>query len=365
MRTISKIIPTTFFAFCMLVTHGMSFKSDSLRFEVLMSSKMLNDIQINARFINSLGITSNRLILLSTTNQFYLLGWGGIEPLGKKLGGNIGSYSFTPDSLLMTIRNNELCSFDSLGNLSKLFKLPSEGMGISTGKYVMYVYDRNKDKQKNSLYVIAKGGKYAKLFEVQKPINSVVEMNNLILFSTENAVFSFNPKNNKLKALVALPKDKEIISIAMDTSSKTIYFSTASMVYALKDSSVVIITDQFGGVLRYFDDGLIVFNPEKKFLIRIVGLEENLASKKQAMKVTADKKQTVDILTNATIIDLVKTKLSDDLIINIINSSRVNFNVSVDSMIFLSNQNVSSAVIMAMKNAMKRKTSNGLNSINH
>jgi hypothetical protein len=90
--------------------------------------------------------------------------------------------------------------------------------------------------------------------------------------------------NKELKILTVLPKDNEIKSIAVDTSSNRIYFSTDSTVYALKDSRAVIITDQFGGVLRYYNDGLIVFNPEKRFLIRIVGLEDKIASNHQPGK---------------------------------------------------------------------------------
>lgn len=355
-RTMSKVITIFLLTFWTVLVHALPIKNDSLRFEILLTGKMLNDIHLNEKFVNSIDITSNRLVLLSTSNQFYVLGWGGIVPLGEKVAGNIGSYAFTADSLLMTIRNNELCSFDSLGNLSKLFKLPGEGMKISAGKNVMYVYDNNKDHQKNSLYIIAKGGKYAKLFEVTTPIYSVVEVNDLILFATENAVFRFNPKNNELKELVALSKDKEIKSIAVDSSSNRIYFSTEKAIYALKDSNMVTITDKFGGILRYFNDGLIVFNPEKNLLIRMVGIDDKITSEIQALKATANDKPTTKMLTNSTIINMVKTKLSDDLIVNIINKSMVNFNMSVDSMIFLSNQNVSSAVIMAMKNAMKRKT---------
>jgi hypothetical protein len=263
---------------------GFPVKSDSLRFEVLLSSKMLNDIHLQANFINSIGITPNRLILLSTNDQFYVLGWGGIAPLGKKFMGNIDGYAFTSDGFLMVISNNYICMPDSAVNLSKLIKLPNEGMGISPGKDVMFVYDQNKNQQKNALYLIAKGGKYARLFEVTTPINSVVEMNDSILFATENGLFSFNLNSKKIKALAALSRDKEVKSIAVDTSGNSIYFSTNNMIFALKDSGAVMITDQFGGVLRYFNEGLIVFNPEKKFLVRIAGIEDNIASKMQSVK---------------------------------------------------------------------------------
>jgi hypothetical protein len=65
-----------------------------------------------------------------------------------------------------------------------------------------------------------------------------------------------------------------------------------------------------------------------------------------------------DVLTNSKIIELVKSKLSDEIIISIINHSVVDFNLSVDAMIDLSNQQVSSKVILAMKQAMKRQILN-------
>ena len=329
--------------------------SDTLRFEVLLRSKMLRDINVNEGLISSFEITPNKLVLLSTKNQFYLLGWGGMKPSVKKLANDIYSFTYTADKILMMISKDELFEMDSLGNPYKLFKLPNEEMGISTGKNVIFIYDRNKKKAKHGLYIIAKGHKYAKLFEVPAPINSVAEMHNLILFATENGLFSYNLKNKELKVITILPKKKEIKSIAIDTLKQRIYFSTDSMVYAIKDSNVVIITDKFGGVLKCFNKGLMLFNPEKKFLIRIVNIETQIEI---AGKTFAVIKKSSDILTNATIINLVNTKLSDNLIINIINRSNVNFDLSVNAMINLSNQHVSSAVIMAMKNAMKKKNSN-------
>jgi predicted nucleic acid-binding Zn-ribbon protein len=61
--------------------------------------------------------------------------------------------------------------------------------------------------------------------------------------------------------------------------------------------------------------------------------------------------QTTETLTNSIIIKMVKANLSDDLIISEINGSKVNFNVSTDSIKFLSNSNVSSRIIQAMKSA--------------
>ena len=125
-----------------------------------------------------------------------------------------------------------------------------------------------------------------------------------------------------------------------------------------------MVTNKIGGVLRYFDDGLIVFNPEKQLVMRITGLENELTARNCWQQHHRQHKKTTEILTNESVINLVKAELSDEFIIKIINKSDVNFNMSVDSMILLSDQNVSSAVIKEMKNAMKRKAANGSNGAN-
>ena len=66
--------------------------------------------------------------------------------------------------------------------------------------------------------------------------------------------------------------------------------------------------------------------------------------------------QSTEALTNSTIIKMVKAKLSDDLIIDEINSSKVNFNVSINAIKFLSDENVSSGIIQAMKTANGTQT---------
>lgn len=348
---------------CSLALYGLSTKGDSARIEVLMNGKMLTNskIQRDASFITSIDITSKQLVLLSTNHQFYLLGWGLINPVCKPVADNITSFAYTSDNLLMVIRNDELCSFDLNENLTKFINLPRKGMGISAGKSVMYIYDRSKALPKNSLFILAQGGKYKKVLDVPAPIHAVVEMNNSLLFASENALFSFDVKSKKLKALSVLPKDKEITSIAVDTLSNRIYFATDSIVYAMKESNTVIVTDKIGGILRFFHGGLIVFNPKMQLMIRMTGIENEITSNALAMKVPSNTKIVPAILTNESIINLVKAELSDDFIIKIINKSDANFNLSVDSMIELSDQNVSSAVIKEMKNAMKRKTGNGSN----
>ena len=338
-----------------ILASGQAKPADSLRFEVLMTRQMLSDIHFNDNFIPSFDITTNKFVLLSTPSQFYLLGWGGLKPFANKSSGAIGAFAYTSDHFLMIIRRNELCYFDSVGNLQKLYALPTENMSISAGKNVMYVYDRKSNSSKYSLYVIAKRGKYQKLFQVPSPVQYALETSNSLLFAAGNGLFSFDLKLKELKALAALPKGQEIVSIAIDTAGSRVYFSSGTGIYTLKGSKVSVVTEQFGGAIRYFEDGLLVFDSQKNLLMRMAGVDNDLAEKALAVKVAPTSKKAADTLTNLSIINMVEAKLTDEFIINLIQKSQVNFQVNVDAMIELSAHNVSSAIISAMKAAMRKK----------
>ena len=357
-RMIYTVVLVLLFLSCSLGLRAQELSSerDSLSFEILLTDNMFRDIEIKGDFIRSFDITSERLILLSTIDQYYLLGWGGLVPLGGKVTGEISSFAFTSDGFLMTIRGSELCYFDSLGKLSVLYNLPSEGMGISAGKDVMYLFDSNKGQKIHALYALAKGGKYLKLLEVPDPITSVVEMNESVLFASGNRLYSVKPGTRDVQVLAETKNKEPIESVAVDTVAATVYFTTRNTVYAIKNHKVGAITNELGGRIGYLN-GLIIFNPENKLMMRIVGLNGTLTGNPQPVVAPAEPVKAVEVLTNSSIIELVRNNLSGNLIISIIRRSKVNFDLSVDAIIGLSAQGVSSDVILEMRQAMKRQSS--------
>ena len=330
--------------------------TDSLRYEVLMSTALLKTMNLDAVFIGTLDVTPERHVLVSTKNQAFLLGWGGMKPLGKPASGAIGSFAFTPDGLLMVVRDNEICYFDSLGVLTSLYKLPYSEMGISSGTKTMYVYDRSTGKTNKGVYELSPGGKYKILFELTSPIKSVAEFNGTVLFATRNLLCQFDPATKDYKVLASLSKEKTILSVTADLSGNRIYFSTDREIYAVNNSAAITISKDLGGIVKFYGDGLMVFDPGKDFLIRIVGIENVLAGIQSARPVEKVKSET-EVLTNSSITELVKSELADPLIIAIIRRSKVNFNLGVDAIIELSGQGVSSEVILEMKQAMGRQSS--------
>ncbi len=346
-------------ALCLTITVSGMPANDSLRFEILMSSHMLKAAKIQPEFIGSVDVTSGRHILLSTKNQFWLLGWGGIKPLGKQVtSGMIRSFAFSPDSLLMVIKGNEVCSFDSKGALTKLFKLPGNEMAICAGEKVMYLYDQGNTRSNKAVYVLTQGGKYAVLFESVTPINAVAEWKNTILFASGNMVCQFDIKTKEHKVLATLSKEKTILSITPDPATGRIYFSTSDAIYAINDLTAITISRNIGGLVKFYGGGLMVFDPGKKFLIRITNIEQELKNPVPTeIKKVESKNTAPEALNNLSIIDFVKSGMSDALIIGVIKRSKVDFDLKVDEMIKLAENGVTSDVIMEMKQAMKRQES--------
>jgi hypothetical protein len=405
-------ISIVFLTITSILNNCLANNKDSLFFEVLLTKKMYNDVGLFEKPIQSIDISKSQLISISTSNQFCLIGWGGIKPVGKKSWGTISSFAISPEGLLMAIRNNELCYMDSLGSLVKLFKLPNQNMKISAGKYLMYVYDGNTTKEKKAIYAISHGGKYTKLFEISEPINAIAETDNGIYLTCQNAILKYDFKLKTLKTIVLLQNKKEIKSLTIDTINDRIYFATDSIIYTYKNSKSGVISDKISGILKYFGNGLIVFNTENQTLIRIIGLENKISqytstttktiepqaaqtstitsiaptpittktiepqvtqtstiapvatsSIATTVSVTTNtasptRQPTKELLNNQDIIKMVKAKVSNNLIINIIKTSDANFDLKIESIIFLSNQGVSSDIIAEMKNAMDTKNGN-------
>lgn len=355
-RKTGKAALILFFAINTVIATAQQLPHDSLKFEILMSKTLLQGIGLTEKFIPAIEYTPGRFMLIAGNNQFYLLGWGGIKPFAQKFPGSVSDFAYTSEKALMVVKNNELSYFDQQGNLATLYKLPYTGMGIASGTHVMYLFDRGSDHPKHALYVLAKGGRYSKLFEIPTPIQCAAESNNNILFASGNNLFSFNLKSKNLTAVSSLPGEQQIVSIATDTVHNRVYFSSDKGIFSLKDGKAAKITDQLGGVLKCFDDGLLVFNAGKNVIMHISGLENELTAVNTISQSNASRKPAADTLTNNSIINMAEAKLSDDFIINLINKSEVNFVVNIDAMIELSAHNVSSAVISVMKATMKRKS---------
>lgn len=278
LNLMKKIITNFLAILCLTFSQiVISQQNDSLRYEVMLSKKMLNDSLKKESFINTIDVSPSKYITIAAGNNIYMLGWGGISTFGAKANTAINAFSYTTDGLFMALKNDELCFMNEQGNLDKIVKLPSANMGIASGKDVMYLFDKIKSDHQYRLYAYAKGGKYKQLLVSPKPITTVVEMKDSIYLAIGSGIFSFSPKDNKMNLIAGFQKENGIKSMTVDLKNYIIYIAAKEGIYALKNNSLVFITSDFSGnLIKFFNNGLLVFNPETFDIIRIVNIDKSI-----------------------------------------------------------------------------------------
>jgi hypothetical protein len=273
-----KNISISFLLFGLLLTQTtVAQQKNDLRYEIMLNKTMLNASMKNESFIYSIDVSPDRYITLSTGKNMYGLGWGGIKQLGQDVNGLVSSYGYTSKGILLVVKGNFLCYMDMSGKLIQLIQLPTSGMGLAAGKKVMYLFDRNRNDKQYRLYALAKGAKYKQLLVSPKPITAAVEMNDSLYIAIGSGVFSFSPTSNTLNLAAGFQKESEIKSMAVDTTNNILYMATRDAVYAMQNNKLAYVTGDFGGgYIHYFGEGLIIFNPESKDIIRIVNISKTI-----------------------------------------------------------------------------------------
>jgi hypothetical protein len=149
--------------------------------------------------------------------------------------------------------------------------LPISNAGIVSGnnENVAYIFDRTLQKGKKEYAVYRSSDKQCtNLASTSAPILSAFEYKTSLLFSSENKILCADSKTKIFFDLFSLPQKQNIISITGDTVNKATYFSTSDTIYRIKESKLEYVCNEFGGILQYDGEGLLVFNPEKSLIVR-------------------------------------------------------------------------------------------------
>ena len=143
-------------------------------------------------------------------------------------------------------------------------------MGITTKYDDIYVYDRTLKNSKGvySIYQISREGKITTLAIINTPVLSIFEHASQLIFSTKNALFSVGVKTKEIFKILSLPQEDDIISIVGDYIHHALYFSTNKAIYRVKNNKIELVNDDFGGILKYDGEGLVIFNLDKNLIVR-------------------------------------------------------------------------------------------------
>jgi hypothetical protein len=65
--------------------------------------------------------------------------------------------------------------------------------------------------------------------------------------------------------------------MTVDPTNSILYIATRDAIFAVQNESLVNVTGDFGGgIIKYFNNGLIIFNPETCDIIRIVNIDKSI-----------------------------------------------------------------------------------------
>jgi len=282
---------------CFFSLIGYAQDKKQIKTDILLDSDFLEQMNISAKFINSIEYTSEGFLLLSSANQLYFLGIGGMFPIFDKWDErtDIESFTITADGILMIVSGNTLYQVYSNPSFIKVMDIPDSGMGISSKYKDIYVFDQTLKSNKKDyfIYQLSEDKKFTPLVTIPTPILSVYEQPSQLIFSTKNMLFSVDTKTKKLFQILALPLRRDIISIVGDTINHAFYFSTDQTIYRMKNDKLEIITEDFGGILKYDGEGLLIFNPEKQLIVRLRNnilypVEEDLSQIKLSIDATPE-----------------------------------------------------------------------------
>lgn len=233
------------------------------RLEVLLNQKLATQAGMGQP-VAALALTPNRLVLLADATRAYLVGWGGVKPLDNL---RLDAFAYTRDGLLMGVRGRQLMYLGADGKLKTLAGLPATGMGLSAGLGPrLFLFERNAGGA-SALYELLPQRRFSKLLESPQAITAVVETPERLLFAAGNSVFALAP-DKSVKAVAALPGGRRIVALA--ASGRTLYLSDGDSVFTVSDGKAALLLKDTGGALLHDGSALLVLDPERQLLLRVV-----------------------------------------------------------------------------------------------
>ena len=175
-----------------------------------------------------------------------------------------------PRIAVMGVSGRKLVFLDSSGQLKPLFRLPGVGMSLVPGNGDSLLLFGREDKGTWALYTIRPGRKVSLLLRSPKPITAAAETSSHILVVIDGALFLV--EHGELRLLAGEPKGT-LTAVAADPDGKAIFVSDDRRIFRVNNRRLTVVADGFGGTLRWQRGGLLVFDPRRPLLVRLVRVE--------------------------------------------------------------------------------------------
>ncbi len=178
--------------------------------------------------------------------------------------------------LLVTVRGDRLGWYDD-GAIRERIRLPSPGMQVVAGpRQRLYAFG---PQGQGSVVYLLDDARVIRLLELEHGrIAAFAAIGERVFFAVEHAIYTA-AKGERPALLFVAKVEPPIRSLAADPVAGLLYFSAGETVYAMRAGVAISILRGLAGVLRYSRDGLFVMDPERRWLVKLTGLEKLTATR--------------------------------------------------------------------------------------
>jgi hypothetical protein len=216
---------------------------------------------------NCVAITPDGVAIVSDQNHLWEAGAAGALPVGNFAG--LASFAFVPGGLLFGVSGQNLVYLDTDGTLKTLFALPAPGMSVASGAGDSLLLFGPEGGGHYGLYLVYPGHKAAKLFGAAAPIEDAAQAGGKTFFILNGMLFGVTGRQAKL---IAAEPGAGFSSVAADPAGNRVFVSDGAHVFQIKTWGALPISGDLGGLIRWYGGGLLIFNPQSRSLIRLLGL---------------------------------------------------------------------------------------------
>lgn len=216
----------------------------------------------------SLAVTPNGVAVVGDGNRLWAVGAdGAIKVEGIR---NAASFAISPSGLLVVVSGANLEYLDPTTKILKLvYSLPFAGMRIAAegdDRFLLFGPDGDKGF---ALYELLPERKTVKIIDSPHPITGVARSGDQLLMITGGALFSIDGNSMQI---VAGESGGALRSVAVDEHSSRVFLSDGSRIFEFKEAKLIPLFSDLGGELRWVDGGLLVFNPQQRYLAQIANV---------------------------------------------------------------------------------------------
>jgi hypothetical protein len=185
--------------------------------------------------------------------------------------GKVDAFALDRGDAVITISAGYFGQIEADGLPSQGFPLPSPDMRVaaSLARGNVYLFG-GRGSSAQRLYALGSNGRIEILAELPDAIVAVADSHDAAYVATADALYRLTSKATEVRLRAGTAElGGPIVSVAASADDKTLFFATASQVFALRGDAAVTLVSNAGGALRWRDGRLFVWDRQRQLVLAL------------------------------------------------------------------------------------------------